>query len=311
MLILENEIIFSTFQLTYNSHKTIDLWEIINHNQIYHKMNKIELVKLFSGLQKQMNLQLSTSREMILHPSAKGDKLENSWIAWLRHYLPNRYSVNKAIVIDHTGALSDQIDIVIYDNWFTPFIFNQDDFYYIPAEGVYAVFEVKTDIAGYTNGQSNIAYAGNKIESVRRLLRTSTSMINSGRKFPPRPLTKIIGGILCNTNAYSHGSNSTIEEHIQKLSGLKGIDLGCIADYGSFFVDYLPTEEIILEGQEAYLDVYQKRIPSKIHFSQKENSMITFFMQLTRYLQQAIGTVPAIDLQAYLNAIGEVLDPTL
>ncbi len=31
-------------------------------------------------------------------------------------------------------------------------------------------------------------------------------------------------------------------------------------------------------------------------------------MQLTRYLQQAIGTVPAIDLQAYMNTIGEEID---
>ena len=28
-------------------------------------------------------------------------------------------------------------------------------------------------------------------------------------------------------------------------------------------------------------------------------------MQLTRYLQQAIGTIPAIDLNAYLNSIEE------
>ena len=31
-------------------------------------------------------------------------------------------------------------------------------------------------------------------------------------------------------------------------------------------------------------------------------------MQLTRYLQQAIGTVPAIDLQAYMDTIGEKID---
>lgn len=31
-------------------------------------------------------------------------------------------------------------------------------------------------------------------------------------------------------------------------------------------------------------------------------------MQLTRYLQQAIGTVPAIDLQLYLDSIHETID---
>ncbi|GAB5566132.1 MAG: hypothetical protein Wins2KO_31950 [Winogradskyella sp.] len=36
--------------------------------------------------------------------------------------------------------------------------------------------------------------------------------------------------------------------------------------------------------------------------------MVTFFMQLTRYLQQAIGTVPAINLQTYLDKIDETID---
>lgn len=34
-------------------------------------------------------------------------------------------------------------------------------------------------------------------------------------------------------------------------------------------------------------------------------------MQLTRYLQQAIGTIPAIDLQAYLNVLNEKIDPDI
>lgn len=269
---------------------------------------KIDLKMLFNGLQSQMNAQLNTNRDFIEHPGSKGDALENAWIEWLRKYLPNRYSVDKAIVIDHEGNTSHQIDIVIYDNWFTPFIFSQNGFHYIPAEGVYAVFEVKPDIKDSSDGLTNIEYAGHKIESVRKLLRTSTDMINSGRKFPPRPLTKIIGGILCNTNGYTHKNNDTIVGHIKALTSLKGIDLGCIADYGSFFVDYNPNEEIMETGQEKYLEFYENRKFNEVNFSKAENSLVTFFMQLTRYLQQAIGTVPAINLQSYLDKIGEEID---
>ena len=42
------------------------------------------------------------------------------------------------MVIDHEGNVSQQIDIVLYDVFYTPFIFNHDGFKYIPAEGVYA-----------------------------------------------------------------------------------------------------------------------------------------------------------------------------
>ena len=52
--------------------------------------NKINLKNLFSGLQNQMSAQLSTNREFILHPGSKGDSLEDTWIEWLRTYLPNR-----------------------------------------------------------------------------------------------------------------------------------------------------------------------------------------------------------------------------
>ena len=116
-------------------------------------------------------------------------------------------------------------------------------------------------------------------------------------------VTKILGGILCSTNSFS--KKDTIEKHLKSLTGLKTIDLGCIADYGSFYVDYTPNEEITEVGQKAYLDFYSNRKFEDLYFSDKEHSFITFFMQLTRYLQQAIGTIPAIDLNAYLNSIEE------
>jgi hypothetical protein len=271
--------------------------------------NNIPLKELFSGLQNQMIAQLNTNRSNITHQGSKGDALENAWIEWLQKYLPNRYSVDKAIVIDSNGDTSHQIDIVIYDNWFTPFIFSQNGFHYIPAEGVYAVFEVKPDIQGHVEEKTFIEYAADKIESVRKLNRTSTDMINSGRKFPPRPLTKIVGGILASTNTFSHNNdNKTIKSHLSKQVGLKSIDIGCMADYGCFVVDYEPNEEIMETGFEKFLEFYDNRIIKEVKFSKKENSMVTFFMQLTRYLQQAIGTVPAINLQTYLNSIDEKID---
>jgi hypothetical protein len=153
-------------------------------------MAKINLKDLFAGLQNQMVAQLNTSREFIEHPGSKGDALENAWIEWLRKYLPNRYSIDKAIVIDHQGNTSHQIDIVIYDNWFTPFIFSQNGFHYIPAEGVYAVFEVKPDIGASSDGKTNIEYAAEKIESVRALRREATGFINGGIKIWCKTLDK-------------------------------------------------------------------------------------------------------------------------
>lgn len=286
------------------------------------KSNNVPLKSLFASMQSQMSAQLSTNRDNIIHSSSKGDALENAWIEWLTKYLPNRYSVDKAIVIDHVGNISHQMDIVIYDNWFTPFIFTQNGFHYIPAEGVYAVFEVKPDISNYSEGKHNITYAGEKIESVRVLKREAASFINGGIKNPRRPLTKILGGILTSTKTGQRKNNNTLIKHFRDQSELKSIDIGCVADYGSFYIDYLSpnrtinrfgrdqdvTGEITEAGLEPYLDYYKNREFEKLCFSSPESSFVTFFMQLTRHLQQSIGTVPAINLNKYLESINEQID---
>lgn len=272
-------------------------------------MSKIELREMFNGLQQQMVSQLNTNRNFISHPGSKGDALENAWINWLRNYLPSRYSVDKAIIIDSEGNTSHQIDIVIYDNWYTPFLFSQNGFYYIPAEGVYAVFEVKPDIKGNTNNLKYIEYAGQKIKSVRSLKRTTTGIINAGKPSPARPLTKIIGGILTSTNTYSHKNNKTIEELLKQQNGLCSLDLGCIADYGSFYIEYEGKEDIdSINFDQRYLDYYNNRTYKQTTFSESNNSVVTFFLQLTRYLQQAIGTIQAIDLNAYSKNIDFKID---
>lgn len=277
-------------------------------------MGHIELKNLFAGLQRQMTAQLSTDREFITHSGSKGDALENTWIEWLRKYLPNRYSIEKAIVIDSEGNTSDQIDIVIYDNWYTPFIFSQNGFHYIPAEGVYAVFEVKPKIT-----KDFIKYAGDKIASVRKLKRTSTSMINSGRKLQPRQLSEIVGGFLCSTIETKKFNSKTIEDYIKQCNGINSIDIGCIADTAAFFVDYNSiieyNESHKLEDNPDYMKhimgYYDNRELRSINFSKPENSLVSFSLQLSQYLQQSIGTVSAIDFQAYLNNIGETIDTDL
>lgn len=281
---------------------------------------KVKLKDLFIGLQSQMIAQLNTNREFISHPGSKGDSLENVWIEWLSQYLPNRYCVDKAIVIDSKGNLSDQIDLVIYDQQYTPFVFTQNGIHYIPAEGVYAVFEVKPDLKGNVKVKeesiSYIEYAGRKIESVRKLKRTSASIINAGVPAAARPLTKIIGGILSSSSTQKE---KTVKNHITSLKGLKGLDMGCAVGFGSFYVDY--EGEYNAEWKASFkkinsniIDYYENRkinSDKSIVFSTDDTALISFFLQLMRYLQQSIGTIAAIDLGAYADSINFEIDEDL
>jgi Domain of unknown function (DUF6602) len=294
---------------------------------------KIKLKDLFSGLQKQIEARFSTNRKFIKHSGSKGDSLENVWIDWLREYLPNRYCVDKAFVIDSKGQLSHQLDLVIYDQHFTPFVFKQDGISYIPVEGVYAVFEVKPDIKGSVKVKnesiSYIKYAGRKIASVRKLHRTSTSIIDRGHKHPPRPLTKIIGGLLAVESNMSH---KTVEKQLKSLKPLETFDMGCAVAAGSFYLNYEgkespPPNDLnrIVKGlfeqnkfkeieqllEKRISDYYDTRSIQEIEFSQPEHSLVTFFLQLSRYLQQSIGSVAAIDLGAYAKAVKFEIDEEL
>ena len=55
------------------------------------------------------------SQGSIGHTTTLGDTCELKWIDWLKKYLPERYCIDKAFIIDSKGNLSQQIDVVIYD----------------------------------------------------------------------------------------------------------------------------------------------------------------------------------------------------
>ena len=104
------------------------------------------LAQVLSGLHEEIHGRLKQARESIGHPGTKGDASERVWLGLFKHYLPSRYRVKKAHVVDSEGMISDQIDVVIFDRQYSPFIFNFEQEFYVPAESVYAVFESKQTV---------------------------------------------------------------------------------------------------------------------------------------------------------------------
>jgi hypothetical protein len=123
-------------------------------------------------------------------------------------------------------------------------------------------------------------------------------------------LTKILGGILTSTNSIK--KRETVENHLKKLIGLQGIDIGCAVDYGAFFIDHEGDEDVnTIDFTKRINDYYQNRTIENIEFSKADVSLVSFFFQLLRYLQQSIGTVAAIDLGEYSRAISFEIDNEL
>ena len=226
---------------------------------------KINIQKLFNALDEEMRQKLSSKIDEIYHPTAKGSETELNWIGLLRNYLPERYSVDSGFVVDHEGNISEQIDVIIYDRHFTPFIFRGENVVYIPAEGVYAVFEVKPKLS-----KANYDYAVKKLKSVKRLKRTSASFVHiMGRN--KKELFEVVGGILTRDN----GSQS-IYENLKSDSELS-------------FVLCLNSGIKVIDSET-------------ILVREKEPILAFFLLKLIERLR-SLGSVPALEVDDYLSFV--------
>ncbi len=235
----------------------------------------VDLRNLFLHLQGQLASRLQSNRKVLDHPGAKGSATEESWRQMLQDYLPWRYCVSKAFVIDAEGQRSDEIDLVIHDRQYSPFLFNQDGAVFIPAESVYAVFEIKQEL------KANIGYAAEKVASVRRLLRTQGEVRHIlGTTRPDRPPFEILGGLLCLESGWTPAFGEPFVGALEKTNLEGRLDLILALTQGAVEVTYSP------EGR-AGLDL-----------SAPDAALIFFFLRLLERLQK-LGTVPAMDLRRY------------
>lgn len=236
---------------------------------------KVNMRELFLDMQQEMLIRLNAIRKHVTHAPTKGDAVEQNWIHFLSTYLPNRYCVDTAFVVDHTGTRSDQIDLVIYDQQYSPFVFHHDGVKYIPAESVYAIFEIKQAL-----NKSHIEYAAAKAESVRALKRTSIQIVHAGGTFKPRPLFDIVAGLITTSSDWDPTFGEPFQNATGALKPLQMLNIGCALDSGSFVL-----------RQDGTIDT-----------STPEEALIFFFINLFTQLQN-LGTVPAMDIDLYSRAL--------
>lgn len=237
------------------------------------------LSRLFVRVHKELCCKLELARESLDHPTSKGTESEDAWIALFRGYLPKRYDVHRAFVIDSNDAVSDQIDIVVHDRHFSPFVLSADNGYHVPAESVYAVLEVRQ-----TMNATNVEYASGKIASVRRLYRTSLPIRHAGGEYPAKPPQHILGGLVTLDNNWSPPFGDSFREAISKAPADGRLDIGCAAKHGGFEITYAPNQPpaVAVESSEAALALFLLRFIGRL---------------------QAMATVPAIDVLAYASHI--------
>lgn len=233
--------------------------------------NQWSLPRLLAGLHDDIHSRLETARKTLQHPGTKGDASEHVWLQLLDTYLPRRYQVTKAHVVDSDGNFSEQIDVVVFDRQYSPFIFIYEGQTVVPAESIYAVFESKQSISA-----DEVAYAQKKVRSVRRLHRTSLPIPHAGGTYPPKPVHHIIGGLLTFESEWKPPLGQPLLTALKADTEEGRLDLGCVAAHGTFGCDSETCFAITPESKPA----------------------TAFLFDLIARLQQT-ATVPMIDIRAY------------
>jgi hypothetical protein len=240
-------------------------------------MTEWNLSNLLSGLHNDIQQKLDASRALFGHSVSKGDASESVWLELLRNYLPKRYSADKATVVDSLGNFSQQIDVVVFDRQYSPFILTMNGEKVIPAESVYAVFEAKQSV---TAGQ--VDYAQKKVASVRKLHRTSLPVPHVSGTAEPKKPPHIIGGLLTFESDWSPALGESLKKALTAGNADGVLDLGCVAAKGHYGRNPDGTYTFTSDGKPA----------------------TAFLFELIARLQ-ASATVPMIDMRAYAKWLAD------
>lgn len=242
-----------------------------------------DLRELFCTLQGDLASDLDTSRKAITHPGAKGSAFEKSWRKMLGKYLPWRYCVSKAFIVDSNGAMSHEIDLVIHDRQYSPLLFKHRGALYVPAESVYGVFEIRPVL-----NARNLAHAGQQAASVRKLERTSVSFPHAeGRVRKPKKPPEILAGLLCLQSDWEAPFDKNLRKALKAAPPAERLDLLCTL-------------------RNATIDIaYDAKGRARLDTSATDTALIFFFLRLLARLRE-MATVPAMNLEKY----GRVLKPS-
>ena len=237
------------------------------------------LGEAFRARQQQLESDLGFGRTVVKHPGTLGEASELDWRGMLADFLPKRYGVTKAFVVDVAGGISDQLDVVIHDRHFSPLLFEVGGAHFVPAESVYAVFEVKQAI-----NKGHIEYAGDKIASVRRLQRTSVGFETANGRAQPRTPPRILGGLLALNCDWSPMLGDPLRGALDTRVSHGQLDLGLALRAGAF-------------------EVPDPGLPSGLTCCDDAGTALIFFaLRLLKRLQD-MATVGAMDLDAYTHAV--------
>lgn len=118
--------------------------------------------KNYNDLNKMMVEEMDLSSE---HDGLTGNYREEMWVKFFRSILPQKFSLAQGVmIIDSQGHVSKEVDIAVFDEQYTPYVFQYNTLKFIPIEAVALVVECKS---ASLPAKENLINWANSIDKLR------------------------------------------------------------------------------------------------------------------------------------------------
>jgi len=206
----------------------------------------LDIRKAFNSIGKNMLTDFELFQSQIKHAGERGAEREEVLKKFLSLYLPTKYAVSDGEIVDMSGGVSDQSDIVIYDHINTPLLLSGKNYRAFPSESVFATIEVKSVLTS-----QKLKEAANNISTTKSLLRDTGP---------------IAGVVFAYTSAWKKDPIKTATLHLQEINSSlephQYIDLLCILDTGIItLLDKNGEMRIPKDFSGRYMMMYHNLIP--------------------------------------------------
>ncbi|MFD1887752.1 DUF6602 domain-containing protein [Paenibacillus wenxiniae] len=176
--------------------------------------------KVFEQIEKNYRYLNKTMVEEIniaaVHGGLTGDYREEMWIKFFRSIIPLKYSIAQGVlIIDSEKRVSREVDIAIYDDQYTPYVFQYNTLKFIPIEAVVVAIECKStdvDEEALITWADSIARLEPKASGIARTLSGYSVGFTNPTQKKSRPI-RILATNLTKVK------DTTIQTHITKLQG--------------------------------------------------------------------------------------------
>lgn len=135
--------------------------EIGNIKEDYDRLEKKIVNELFFG---------------ITHGAITGHYREKIWGKMFKKIIPRKFVIEQSVcIIDSEGNVSNEVDLAIFDEMYTPYVFRHETLKFIPIEAVVAVIECKSK-------SMKLEKLKDWAESIERLQTSNKSVVRMAHK---------------------------------------------------------------------------------------------------------------------------------